>query len=234
MNGSLVRPTAQSRLPTAGELADPSPAVTGAVVRAFPGPGTVVRLRAGWRPRREGTGMTATRPAARPPVPAPHRRLRLAGTLAAVGVRSALLPRADRRRRGRASVCGAARILTALGVRVVVLPPATAWPRAGGRLSVQGSAGRIGDLAVLTAVPRSVTDWDLLAERALLGRPSRDPAALPGEVLLPVSVRCRRAGEDDWLDATSVPQDLGAVLAAGGLVVEVRLLPALGTRRLPA
>ena len=175
--------------------------------------------------------MTATRPAARPPVPAPHRRLRLAGTLAAVGVRSALLPRADGRRRGRAQVCGAARILTALGVRVVVLPPATAWPRAAGRLAVQGSSGRIGDLAVLTAVPRSVAGWDLLAERALLGRPSRQADDPRGDMLLPVAVRCRPAGEADWLDPSAVPQDLGAVLAAGGLVVEVRLLPALEARR---
>ena len=47
------------------------------------------------------------------------------------------------------------------------------------------------------------------------------------DVLLPVTVRCRRADVEDWLPASAVPQDLGAVLAPGRLVVEVRLLPPL-------
>jgi hypothetical protein len=41
--------------------------------------------------------------------------------------------------------------------------------------------------------------------------------------LLPVAVRCRPA-DGAWLDASAVPRDMAAVLAAGGLVVEVRLL----------
>ena len=172
--------------------------------------------------------MATTRSTSRRPGAAPHRRLRLAGALAAVGVRSALLPRTPRR--GRTQVCGAARILTALGVRVVVVPAPAPWPRAGGRLAVQGSVGRIGELAVLTAVPRSVPGWTELAEHALLGR--RAPLApVPREdVPLPVAVRCRPAHGDAWWDASAVPQDLGAVLAAGGLVVEVRLLPPLVAR----
>ena len=157
---------------------------------------------------------------------APHRRLRLAGALAAVGIRSAVLPRTDGRRRGRAQVCGAARILTALGVRVVVVAPATAWPRTGGRLVVQGSPGRIGRLAVLTAVPRTLPGWTDLAEETLLGRPG-GPAAADTDVLLPVAVRLRRADAHEWLPDGAVPRDLSQALAARGLVAEVRLLPAL-------
>ena len=173
--------------------------------------------------------MSSTRPGSRPRVPLPHRRLLLAGALAAVGVRSTLLPRESGRRSGRAQVCGAARVLTALGVRVVVVLPDTAWPRAGGRLAVQGSVERIGELAVLTAVPRTVTGWHALAERALAGRAAPTVPADPVDVdavLLPVAVRYR-AADGGELDASGVPRQLGAVLAGGGLVVEVRLLPPL-------
>ena len=156
---------------------------------------------------------------------APHRRLRLAGALAAVGVRSALLPRTDGRRRGRAQVCGAARILTALGVRVVVVLPPAAWPRAGGRLVVQGAPGRIGELAVLTAVPRTLAGWTDLAEHALLGRPG-EPTG-DADVLLPVAVRLRRSDADEWPPDGEVPGELSEALEAPGLVAEVRLLPAL-------
>ena len=169
--------------------------------------------------------MSATRPVPRRRLTASHRRLRLAGALTAVGVRAALLPRAGARRRGRAQLCGAARILTALGVRVVVVPAPATWPRTGGRLDVRATVGRIGQLAVLTAVPRSVPGWDRLAEQALLGRPVTADAG-HDDVLLPVTVRCRRADAGDWLPASAVPQDLGTVLAGGCLVVEVRLLPA--------
>ena len=168
--------------------------------------------------------MAATRPLARR-VPAPHRRLRLASALAAVGVRSALLPRGDGRRRGRAQVCGAARVLTALDVRVVVVLPPAAWPRSGGRLVVQGSPGLIGRLAVLTAVPRTLPGWDDLAEQTLLGRAGA-PAG-DADVLLPVAVRLRRSDADEWLPDGEVPGDLSEALAAPGLVAEVRLLPAL-------
>src|SRR5689334_14450394 len=113
-----------------------------------------------------------------------HRRLRLAGTRASVGVRTTLLPR-----RPRATVCGAARLLTVAGVRVRVVPAATPWPRAGGVLAV-GELGRIGRLAVLTAVPRTVGGWTELAERTLGGgRRTTAPAAGNADVLLPVAVR---------------------------------------------
>ena len=173
--------------------------------------------------------MTAVRPPARARrIAAPHRRIRLAGTLAGVGLRSVLLPRDAVRQRGRVQVCGAARLLTALGVRVQVLPPATPWPRTGGRLVVPGAPGRIGELAVLTAVPRTVPGWTALAERALLGRPGTPVPVADGDVLLPVAVRFRRADGDEWLDGSRVPQDVDGALALGPLLVEVRLLPALG------
>jgi hypothetical protein len=50
-------------------------------------------------------------------------------------------------------VRSAADLLHALGVRVVVRAPATAWPRHGGRLVVADDGGWLGALALLTAVP---------------------------------------------------------------------------------
>jgi hypothetical protein len=168
----------------------------------------------------------SVRPAPRGHVGAPHRRLRLAGALASVGVRTALLPRNATRRRGRTSVCGAARILTAAGVRVRVVAPPVPWPRTGGRLVVNGSLGRLDELAVLTAVPRSVDGWAELAERALGGRRSASAPA-DADVLLPVSVRHRWCDDGPWLTDDQVPRDPAAALHRPGLVVEVRLLPAL-------
>ena len=155
----------------------------------------------------------------------PHRRLRLAGAVASVGIRSALVPGGVHRRRGRASVCGAARLLTVAGVRVRVVPATPPWPRTGGVLAV-GELGRIGRLAVLTAVPRTVGGWSELAERTLGGRRTPAPAAAHADVLLPVAVRYRY-GADDWLADDDVPRDLAAALDRPGLVVEVHLLPAL-------
>ena len=172
--------------------------------------------------------MTAPRPPVRPAprraVTAPHRRLRLAGTLASVGVRTALPRPASRR--SRASVCAAARILAAAGIRVRVVPSAVPWPRSGGRLAVSGSVGRIDELAVLTAVPRHVRGWTELAERALGGRRTH-AGPLDDEVLLPVTVRFLAEGGDGWLTEDEVPRDLTAALGRPGLVVEVRLLPTL-------
>ncbi|MGY1680471.1 hypothetical protein [Geodermatophilus sp. SYSU D01176] len=54
----------------------------------------------------------------------------------------------------RRSVCGAARVLTHLGVRVQVYVPATAWPRTGtGLLLVSNTATALDPLALLTVVP---------------------------------------------------------------------------------
>lgn len=163
---------------------------------------------------------------ARRRVSAPHRRLRLVGTQAGYELRSALLPRDAVRRRGRLQVCGAARLLSTAGVLVRVVPSPVPWPRTGGRLTVTGSPGRIGELAVLTAVPKTVPGWAALAERALLGRGAVQHPD-PDGVLLPVAVRFRRNGPEGWLDGEQVPHTLAGVLADPGLVVEVRLLPAL-------
>ncbi|MDP9428006.1 MAG: hypothetical protein M3Q47_03615 [Actinomycetota bacterium] len=57
----------------------------------------------------------------------------------------------------RRAVCGAARMLTGLGVRVEVRTPATAWPRTGtGLLLVTDTATALDPLALLTVVPGAV------------------------------------------------------------------------------
>ena len=174
--------------------------------------------------------MIAPRPSPRrAPMTGPHRRLRLAGAVASAGVRRGLVPRDAHRRRGRVTVCGAARILTAAGVRVHVVAPTVAWPRTAGLLVVNGSVGRIDELAVLTAVPRGVRGWAELAERALGGRRTATPATTDADVLLPVAVRYRHEGSDSWLTEDEVPRDLAAALGRPGLVVEVCLLPALAS-----
>ncbi|RBY83994.1 hypothetical protein [Blastococcus sp. TF02A-26] len=80
------------------------------------------------------------------------RRLRTAAVLAGAGLR----PGSSRR----AAVCGAARLLTALGVRVRVQAPLVAWPRvrAGspGLLVVADSRSDLAHLALTTAVPGTV------------------------------------------------------------------------------
>jgi hypothetical protein len=92
----------------------------------------------------------------RPAELAPGRRVALAWTLGGVVLGSARPPTGDRGRHRR-TVCGAARVLTALGVRVEVRAPATAWPRSdpGSLVVVTGPDGEsswLGDLAVRTAV----------------------------------------------------------------------------------
>lgn len=82
----------------------------------------------------------------------PFRRLRTAAVLAGAGLR----PGASRR----AAVCGAARLLTALGVRVRVHAPLVAWPRVRpgtpGVLVVADSGSDLAHLALVTAVPGTV------------------------------------------------------------------------------
>jgi hypothetical protein len=124
-------------------------------------------------------------------------------------------------------VYGAARILTAAGVRVRVVAPTSPWPRSGGHLVVSGSAGRIGELALLTAVPRTVGGWTELAERVLGGRRTLPLPSPEAGVLLPVAVRYRYEADEDWLADEEVPRNLAAAARRPGLVVEVRLLPAL-------
>ena len=132
-----------------------------------------------------------------------RRRLRLARTVLGHSVRAHLLPAGERRRQ-RLQVCGAADTLTALGVRVQVFSPATPWPRSG-RFVISDHVGRLGDLAVSTAV-RGATD--------------------DGTVLCPVAVRYRVEGRPGYLREDAVPQRTAAILALHGLVVEVHCLPA--------
>jgi len=84
-----------------------------------------------------------------------RRWLRLAGSLAGTAARSVRTPLSSARGRRRLAVCGAARALTALGVRVRVLPTPVAWPRTGpGHLVlVADRMGWLAGLALLTAVP---------------------------------------------------------------------------------
>ncbi len=115
-------------------------------------------------------------------------------------------------------------------MRVCVVAPTSPWPRTGGRLVVGGSGGRIGELAVLTAVPRTVGGWTELAERALGGRRTAPTPSTDVGVLLPGAVRFRYEADEDWLAEEEVPRHLAAALGRPGLVVEVRLLPALRPR----
>ena len=79
----------------------------------------------------------------------------------------------------RRSVCGAARVLTGLGVRVEVHAPATAWPRTGtGLLLVSNTATALDPLALLTVVPGA----------ALAGVPDR-LAGVPVPTVPAVSAR---------------------------------------------
>jgi len=132
-----------------------------------------------------------------------RRRLRLTRTRVGSSVRAHLLP-AGERRRVRLRVCEAADTLTALGVRVQVFQPAVPWPRTG-RYVISDHVGRLGDLAVSTAV-RGATD--------------------DGDIVCPVAVRYRAEGRR--LSAHEVPHRTAAIVAMRGLVVEVHCLPALG------
>jgi|tagenome__1003787_1003787.scaffolds.fasta_scaffold20986946_3 hypothetical protein len=126
-----------------------------------------------------------------------RRRLLVARTRAGVAVRSAL-PAG----RSRLELNSAARTLTALGVRVQVIPPPAPWPRAGRRV-VADRHGWLADLAVVTAF--------------LAGSSAPAP-----EVVCPVAVRFRTdAGPLD-----DVPRTVADVVALPGLVVEVRCLAA--------
>jgi hypothetical protein len=188
------------------------------------------RLRALPSPRRPAR--------ARPVIPAPgladpatqqRRRLQLAAIQAGFRVRSALLPDSSVRRRQRLQVCSAARILTALGVRVRVVQPATPWPRnRPHRLLASGDLGWLGELALLTAVPRTTSGWPAIGDRVLPIRPTFRARPAPESadaVLCPVAVHFRVA--DGSLKHG--PRSLAEIVAVQGLVAEVYLLPALDT-----
>ncbi|RBY84462.1 hypothetical protein [Blastococcus sp. TF02A-30] len=153
------------------------------------------------------------------PAPRTGRLLRAAGVVAVAAVRGLLLPRSAVRTRRRLQVCTAARVLSALGARVRVVQPAVPWPRTGGRLLTAHDAGWLGDLAVLTAVPRSTGGWAAVADRSLpfRGGGARDD---DGDLLCSVTVTCRTA--DGPL--ARLPRRLGSIAALRDLVVEVWLL----------
>ncbi|SEO91581.1 hypothetical protein [Trujillonella endophytica] len=91
---------------------------------------------------------TLLAPTAARPAVSPLRWARTAAVLAGAGLR----PGSSRR----GAVCGAARLLTALGVRVRVHAPLLAWPRARsgtpGLLVVADSGSDLAHLALVTAV----------------------------------------------------------------------------------
>jgi hypothetical protein len=151
--------------------------------------------------------------------PGTRRLVRLTAALATAHLQARLLPGHAVRRRQRAVVCGAARVLAALGARVHVVQPPVPWPRTGGRLRHDGGAGRLADLAVLTAVPRQTAGWSDVADRAFPRR-SRLPGGPAGRVDCPVVVRYRtQAGP-----LLRPPRGPAEALAIRGLVVEVHLL----------
>jgi len=87
-----------------------------------------------------------------------HRWTRLAGALAGIGAASVRAPLVSARGRRRLVVCAAARVLTAVGVRVEVHASPSAWPRTGGphgpgHLVVSNHVSWVDDLALLTVVP---------------------------------------------------------------------------------
>ena len=133
-----------------------------------------------------------------------RRRLALARTVLGHSVRAHLLPAGERRRQ-RLQVRGAADTLTALGVRVRVIPPPVPWPRAG-RFVISDHVGRLGDLAVSTAFRGSIDD---------------------GTVICPVAVRYRVEGRAGYLPPHEVPRRTAAIAATSGLIVEVLCLPAV-------
>ena len=155
-----------------------------------------------------------------------QRRLRYSATLARLRARAAVTPAGSI---PKLQVCGAANLLTALGVRVDVVQPATAWPRdRAHRLVAENTAGLLGDLALLVGVPRATPGWTDIADRVLPLRPSRPKARSRSGVVCPVTVGYRSA-EGPLLVA---PRTLNDAVAMRGLVIEVRLLAAReGQRR---
>jgi hypothetical protein len=150
-----------------------------------------------------------------------QRRLRYSATLARLRARAAVSPAGSI---PRLQVCGAANLLTALGVRVDVVQPAPPWPRdRAHRLVLGNGAGPLGDLALLVAVPRSTQGWADVADRVLPLRPSRRAArSAGGAVDCPVTIAYRSV-QGPLLVA---PRTLNDVVAIRGLVIEVRLLAA--------
>ena len=155
-------------------------------------------------------------------VPRSTRLLSLAGVVAGATAEGLLVPGGARRRQ-RLQVCTAARVLTALGARVRVVLPPVPWPRTGGLLVPGHDTGRLGDLALLTSVPRTLAGWSELADRVVPVPGARVAAREAGTVICPVTVTCRTA--DGPLQR--LPRRLDEVAALRGLVFDVWLLDAI-------
>jgi hypothetical protein len=154
-----------------------------------------------------------------------QRRLRYQATLTRIRARAAMMPATSVQRRGALQVCGAANLLTALGIRVQVLQPTTPWPRdLQHRLQIDNAAGVFGELALLVGVPRTAAGWAEIADRVLPTRAAARPALrrVTDAVVCPVTIGYRSATGP----LPAPPRTLTEVLAARDLVIEVRLLPA--------
>ncbi|SOE00290.1 hypothetical protein [Blastococcus haudaquaticus] len=175
-----------------------------------------------------------TRPRIRPgrvtPTTQQQRRLRFQATLAGIRTRAAILPATSVQRRRALQVCGAANLLTALGIRVQVVQPATPWPRERPhRLLVENSAGVFGDLALLVGVPRTAAGWSDVADRVL---PVRTTARARLRDVTDAVVCPVRIGFGSATGPLLVPpRTLTEVVELRDLVIEVRLLAALGTEQ---
>jgi 1-acyl-sn-glycerol-3-phosphate acyltransferase len=100
-----------------------------------------------------------------------HRWRRLTGALACTGAASLRAPLTGARGRRRLVVCAAARVLTAVGVRVEVHASPTAWPRTGtGHLVVANHVSWLDGLALLTVVPGVPVAEREVGSRPVVGR----------------------------------------------------------------
>jgi hypothetical protein len=173
-----------------------------------------------------------------------RRWLRLTGVLAGTAAASLRAPVTGARGRRRLSVCAAARVLTAAGVRVRVVPSPVPWPRTGvghgpGHLVVANSISWVDDLALRTVVPGLPVARSSATETRVGGL--LQAAVDAGAVVCPVAVRYRVDGEAGSAVAASLAgalswRSLARVVATRGLVVEVHLLPAIdpaGAARAP-
>ena len=154
-----------------------------------------------------------------------QRRLRYQATLAGIRARAAVMPATSAQRRRALQVCGAANLLTALGIRVHVVQPATPWPRERQhRLLVENSAGVFGELALLVGVPRTAGGWSDVADRVLPVRTAARPPLrdVTDAVVCPVTIRYRSAAGP----LLTPPRTLPEVIELRDLVIEVRLHPA--------
>ncbi len=168
----------------------------------------------------------------RPPVPAgtrARRWLRLAGSVAGTAARSTRAPLSSARSCRRLAVCGAARALTALGVRVRVLPAPVAWPRTGpgSVVVVADRPGWLAALALLTAVPGMPVTTLEVAGWPVLGRLVRRS----GVVVLDAGGRATLAAAVDDPAAPTCPIEVhGTPAPAAGPLTLRRLAAVVGAR----